>query len=200
MAFTLPALPYAFNALEPHIDARTMEIHHGKHHNAYVTNLNNAIAGSDAEKLSIEEICKNISKYPAPVRNNGGGHYNHSLFWTILGAKGGAPSGELLNAINSAFGTLDEFKTKFAAAATGRFGSGWAWLIKDASGKLAITSTPNQDNPLMDVAEVKGTPLLGLDVWEHAYYLNYQNRRPDYITAFWNVVNWDEVAKRFAAK
>jgi Fe-Mn family superoxide dismutase len=200
MAFTLPALPYAFNALEPHIDARTMEIHHGKHHNAYVTNLNNAIAGSDAEKLSIEEICKTISKYPAPVRNNGGGHYNHSMFWTILGPKGGAPSGGMADAINSAFGTVDEFKTKFAAAATGRFGSGWAWLIKDASGKLAITSTPNQDNPLMDVAEVKGTPLLGLDVWEHAYYLNYQNRRPDYITAFWNVVNWDEVAKRFAAK
>jgi Fe-Mn family superoxide dismutase len=200
MAFTLPALPYAFNALEPHIDARTMEIHHGKHHNAYVTNLNNAIAGSDAEKLSIEEICKNISKYPAPVRNNGGGHYNHSLFWTILGPKAGVPSGALADAINAAFGTFDEFKTKFAAAATGRFGSGWAWLIKDASGKLAITSTPNQDNPLMDVAETKGTPLLGLDVWEHAYYLNYQNRRPDYITAFWNVVNWDEVAKRFAAK
>jgi superoxide dismutase, Fe-Mn family len=200
MAFTLPALPYAFNALEPHIDARTMEIHHGKHHNAYVTNLNNAIAGSDAEKLSIEEICKNISKYPAPVRNNGGGHYNHSLFWTILGPKAGVPSGALADAINAAFGTFEEFKTKFAAAATGRFGSGWAWLIKDASGKLAITSTPNQDNPLMDVAETKGTPLLGLDVWEHAYYLNYQNRRPDYITAFWNVVNWDEVAKRFAAK
>lgn len=198
MAFTLPALPYAFNALEPHIDARTMEIHHGKHHNAYVTNLNNAIAGTDAEKLSIEEICKNISKYPAAVRNNGGGHYNHSLFWTILSPNGsGAPSGELADAINAAFGTFDEFKTKFAAAAAGRFGSGWAWLIKDASGKLAITSTANQDNPLMDVAEAQGTPLLGLDVWEHAYYLNYQNRRPDYITAFWNVVNWDEVAKRF---
>lgn len=201
MAFTLPALPYAFNALEPHIDARTMEIHHGKHHNAYVTNLNNAVAGTDAEKLSIEEICKNISKYPAPVRNNGGGHYNHSLFWTILGPNaGGKPSGELASAIDAAFTSFDEFKTKFAAAATGRFGSGWAWLIKDASGKLAITSTPNQDNPLMDVAEAKGTPLLGLDVWEHAYYLNYQNRRPDYITAFWNVVNWNEVAKRFAAK
>ncbi len=200
MAFTLPALPYAANALEPHIDARTMEIHHGKHHNAYVTNLNNAIAGTDAEKLSIEEICKNISKYPAAVRNNGGGHYNHSLFWTVLGANGGSPSGALADAINASFGSLDEFKTKFAAAATGRFGSGWAWLIKDASGKLQITSTPNQDNPLMDVAEVKGTPLLGLDVWEHAYYLNYQNRRPDYITAFWNVVNWAEVAKRFAAK
>jgi superoxide dismutase, Fe-Mn family len=200
MAFTLPALPYAFNALEPHIDARTMEIHHGKHHNAYVTNLNNAIAGTDAEKLSIEDICKNISKYPAAVRNNGGGHYNHSLFWTILGTGSSAPSGDLSAAIDAAFGTFDEFKTKFAAAATTRFGSGWAWLIKDASGKLAITSTPNQDNPLMDVAETKGTPILGLDVWEHAYYLNYQNRRPDYITAFWNVVNWNEVAKRFSSK
>jgi Fe-Mn family superoxide dismutase len=200
MAFTLPALPYAANALEPHIDARTMEIHHGKHHNAYVTNLNNAIAGTDAEKLTIEEICKNISKYPAAVRNNGGGHYNHSLFWTVLGANGGSPSGALADAINAAFGSFDEFKTKFAAAGTGRFGSGWAWLIKDSSGKLQITSTPNQDNPLMDVAEVKGTPILGLDVWEHAYYLNYQNRRPDYITAFWNVVNWAEVAKRFGAK
>jgi superoxide dismutase, Fe-Mn family len=197
MAFTLPALPYAFNALEPHIDARTMEIHHGKHHNAYVTNLNNAIAGTDAEKLTIEEICKNISKYPVAVRNNGGGHYNHSLFWTVLGPKSsGAPTGAVGDAINSAFGTFEEFKTKFAAAATGRFGSGWAWLIKDGSGKLSITSTANQDNPLMDIAESKGTPILGLDVWEHAYYLNYQNRRPDYITAFWNVVNWDEVAKR----
>ena len=198
MAFTLPPLPYAFNALEPHIDARTMEIHHGKHHNTYVTNLNNAIAGSDAEKLSIEEICKNISSYPVAVRNNGGGHYNHSLFWTVLSPKGsGAPSGELGDAINAAFGSFEEFKTKFNAAATGRFGSGWAWLIKDGSGKLSITSTPNQDNPLMDVAEAKGTPVLGLDVWEHAYYLNYQNRRPDYINAFWNVVNWDEVARRF---
>jgi superoxide dismutase, Fe-Mn family len=200
MAFTLPALPYAFNALEPSIDARTMEIHHGKHHNAYVTNLNNAIAGTDAEKLSIEDICKNISKYPAPVRNNGGGHYNHSLFWTLMAPNaGGAPSGAVADAINAAFGNLDEFKTKFAAAAAGRFGSGWAWLIVDGSGKLAITSTPNQDNPLMDVAEAKGTPVLGLDVWEHAYYLNYQNRRPDYVTAWWNVVNWNEVAKRFAA-
>jgi Fe-Mn family superoxide dismutase len=201
MAFTLPALPYAFNALEPHIDARTMEIHHGKHHQAYVTNLNNAITGTDAEKLSIEDICKNISKYAAPVRNNGGGHYNHSLFWTILGQNNGAgPSGALADAINSTFGNFDEFKTKFAAAGAGRFGSGWAWLIIDGSGKLAITSTPNQDNPLMDVAEAKGTPILGLDVWEHAYYLNYQNRRPDYITGFWNVVNWGEVAKRFAGK
>ncbi len=199
MAFTLPALPYAANALEPHIDARTMEIHHGKHHNAYVTNLNNALAGKPEESQSIEEICKNISKFPMPVRNNGGGHYNHSLFWTIMAPNaGGAPKGSLADAINSAFGTFDEFKTKFNTAATGRFGSGWAWLIKDSSGKLAITSTPNQDNPLMDVAEVKGTPILGLDVWEHAYYLNYQNRRPDYCTAWWNVVNWNEVAKRFA--
>ncbi len=201
MAFTLPALPYANNALEPHIDAKTMEIHHGKHHNAYVTNLNAAVAGKPEENLSIEEICKNISKYPAAVRNNGGGHYNHSLFWTIMGPNaGGAPTGALAEAINAAFGSFDEFKTKFAAAATTRFGSGWAWLIKDSGGKLQITSTPNQDNPLMDVAEVKGTPILGLDVWEHAYYLNYQNRRPDYIAAFWNVVNWAEVSKRFAAK
>ena len=199
MAFTLPALPYAFNALEPHIDARTMEIHHGKHHNAYVTNLNAALAGKPEENQSIEEICKNISKFPAPVRNNGGGHYNHSLFWTIMApGAGGAPTGALADAINSAFGNFEEFKTKFNTAATTRFGSGWAWLIKDASGKLVISSTPNQDNPLMDVAEVKGTPLLGLDVWEHAYYLNYQNRRPDYCAAFWNVVNWSEVAKRFA--
>jgi Fe-Mn family superoxide dismutase len=200
MAFTLPALPYAANALEPHIDAKTMEIHHGKHHNAYVTNLNNAIAGTDAEKLSLEEINKNISKYPVAVRNNGGGHYNHSLFWTILGPNaGGAPTGALADAINATFGNFDEFKTKFAAAAAGRFGSGWAWLIVDGSKKLQITSTPNQDNPLMDVADVKGTPILGLDVWEHAYYLHYQNRRPDYITAFWNVINWSEVAKRFDA-
>lgn len=201
MAFTLPALPYAFNALEPHIDARTMEIHHGKHHNAYVTNLNNAVTGKPEENLSIEEICATISKYPVAVRNNGGGHYNHSLFWTIMGPNaGGAPTGVLADAINAAFGNFDEFKTKFNAAGVGRFGSGWAWLIKDASGKLAISSTPNQDNPLMDVAEVKGTPILGLDVWEHAYYLNYQNRRPDYCAAFWNVVNWSEVAKRFAVK
>jgi len=199
MAFTLPALPYAFNALEPHIDARTMEIHHGKHHNAYVTNLNNAVAGKPEENLSIEEICASISKYPAAVRNNGGGHYNHSLFWTVMSPNGGgSPTGALAEAINSAFGSFDEMKTKFNTAAATRFGSGWAWLIKDASGKLAITSTPNQDNPLMDVAEVKGTPILGLDVWEHAYYLNYQNRRPDYATAFWNVVNWSEVASRFA--
>ena len=200
MAFTLPALPYAFNALEPHIDARTMEIHHGKHHNTYVTNLNNALAGKPEENSSIEDICKNISKFPVAVRNNGGGHFNHSFFWTILGPDGGKPSGALSDAINAAFGSFDEFKTKFAAAAAGRFGSGWAWLIVDGAGKLQITSTPNQDNPLMDVAEVQGKPVLGLDVWEHAYYLNYQNRRPDYVTAFWNVVNWTEVAKRFSAK
>lgn len=199
MAFQLPNLPYAFNALEPDIDARTMEIHHGKHHQAYITNLNNAIAGTDAEKMSIEDICKNISKYPAPVRNNGGGHYNHSMFWTVMGPNaGGTPEGELGNAIKSAFGSFDEFKTKFADAGVKRFGSGWAWLIKNTSGKLEICSTPNQDNPLMDVAEVKGFPILGCDVWEHAYYLNYQNRRPDYITAWWNVVNWSEVARRFA--
>jgi Fe-Mn family superoxide dismutase len=200
MAFTLPALPYAFNALEPHIDARTMEIHHGKHHNTYVTNLNNALAGKPEENSSVEDICKNISKFPVAVRNNGGGHYNHSFFWTILGPDGGKPSGALAEAINATFGSFDEFKTKFAAAAAGRFGSGWAWLIVDGAGKLQITSTPNQDNPLMDVAEVQGKPVLGLDVWEHAYYLNYQNRRPDYVTAFWNVVNWSEVAKRFSAK
>lgn len=198
MAFTLPKLPYDFNALEPHIDARTMEIHHGKHHNGYVTNLNNAVAGTDAEKLSVEDICKNISKYPVAVRNNGGGHYNHSLFWTMMSPKGGGnPSGSLADAIKAAFGSVDEMKNKFNAAAAGRFGSGWAWLIKDASGKLAITSTPNQDNPLMDIAETKGTPIIGLDVWEHAYYLNYQNRRPDYVSAWWNVVNWDEAASRF---
>jgi superoxide dismutase, Fe-Mn family len=197
MAFELPKLSYEYNALEPHIDARTMEIHHTKHHQAYVTNLNNAIKDSDADKLSIEEICKNISKYPAAVRNNGGGHYNHSLFWEIMKPGGAnAPAGELATAIDNAFGNLDTFKQQFANAGATRFGSGWAWLIVTAEGKLAITSTPNQDNPLMDVAEVKGMPILGLDVWEHAYYLNYQNRRPDYITGFWNVVNWDEVARR----
>ncbi len=200
MPFTLPNLPYAFNALEPHIDTRTMEIHHGKHHNAYVTNLNNAVVGKPEENLSIEEICKNISKYPAAVRNNGGGHYNHSLFWTIMGPEaGGSPGGALGDAITTTFGSFEEFKAKFATAGAGRFGSGWAWLIVDGDGKLQVTSTPNQDNPLMDVAEIKGTPILGCDVWEHAYYLNYQNRRPDYITAWWNVVNWNEVAKRFAS-
>jgi superoxide dismutase, Fe-Mn family len=200
MAFVLPALPYASDALEPFIDKATMEIHHGKHHNAYVTNLNNAVAGTDAEKLSVEEINKGISKYPVAVRNNGGGHYNHSLFWTLLKKNDGAgPTGDLAAAIDKAFGSLDKFKEEFAKAATTRFGSGWAWLIVKADGSLAITSTPNQDNPLMDIAEVKGVPVLGLDVWEHAYYLHYQNRRPDYIAAFWNVVNWAEVAKLFKA-
>jgi len=194
--FELPPLSYKFDALEPHIDARTMEIHHGKHHAAYVANLNKAVEGTEMEKLSLEDLLKNISKYPAAVRNNGGGHFNHTLFWNIMApGKGGTPSGELLSAINSEFGSFDTFKEKFSAAAATRFGSGWAWLTV-SNGKLAVSSTPNQDNPLMDLAEVKGTPILGLDVWEHAYYLNYQNRRPDYISAFWNVINWDEVAKR----
>lgn len=199
MAFELPSLPYAYAALEPHFDAQTMEIHHSKHHQAYVTNLNNAIAGTDAEGKSLEEIVANISKYPMPVRNNGGGHWNHSFFWKLLSADGNrTPEGHLAKAIDEAFGSFDEFKTKFSAASVGRFGSGWAWLIV-ADGKLAITSTPNQDNPLMDVAEAKGTPILGLDVWEHAYYLRYQNRRPDYIAAFWNVVDWHVVADLYKA-
>ncbi|RKD17228.1 superoxide dismutase [Pelobium manganitolerans] len=199
MAFELPALPYASDALEPHIDKATMEIHHGKHHAAYVNNLNKALEGKD-DSSSIEEICKNVSKYPAAVRNNGGGHFNHSLFWTVMKPNGGGePTGELADAINSAFGSFEDFKKKFADAGATRFGSGWAWLIVDADGKLAVTSTPNQDNPLMDVAEVQGTPILGVDVWEHAYYLNYQNRRPDYLAAFFNTINWDEVAKRYAA-
>jgi Fe-Mn family superoxide dismutase len=199
MAFTLPSLNYALDALEPHIDAKTMEIHHGKHHQAYITNLNNAVAGTDIENLSIEEICKNISKYAPAIRNNGGGHHNHSLFWTLLSPNGGGvPTGALAEAINTTFGSLDEMKTKFNTAGATRFGSGWAWLIKNAEGKLEICSTPNQDNPLMDIAEIKGTPILALDVWEHAYYLHYQNRRPDYCTAWWNVVNWEEAARRFA--
>lgn len=194
MAFELPKLNYAFNALEPHIDAKTMEIHHGKHHQAYVTNLNNAIAGTEAEKLSIEEICKTISKYPMPVRNNGGGHYNHSLFWEIMSPNsGGVPKNEVGQAIEAELGGFDKFKTDFTQAGATRFGSGWAWLLVKADGKLAICSTPNQDNPLMDIAEVKGTPILGMDVWEHAYYLHYQNRRPDYMTAFFNVINWNKV-------
>ena len=198
MAFELPALPYATDALEPHIDKQTMEIHHGKHHQAYVTNLNKALEGKPEANQSIEEIVKNISKFPAAVRNNGGGHYNHSLFWEVIGPnKGGEPKGELANAINAAFGSFADFKTKFAEAGATRFGSGWAWLSVGADKKLVVSSTPNQDNPLMDVAEVKGTPILGMDVWEHAYYLKYQNRRPDYISAFWNVVNWDAVAERF---
>jgi Fe-Mn family superoxide dismutase len=200
MSHELPKLPYDYAALEPHIDARTMEIHHSKHHNAYVTNLNNAIAGTEMEALSIEDLCKNISKYPMPVRNNGGGHYNHSLFWNIMSADGGGqPKGKLASAIDAELGGFDKFKEAFAAAGTTRFGSGWAWLCVKADGKLCVCSTPNQDNPLMDIADSKGTPILGMDVWEHAYYLNYQNRRPDYITAFFNVINWDEVGKRYEA-
>ena len=199
MAFTLPNLPYAFNALEPHIDARTMEIHHGKHHNAYVTNLNAAVSGTEWENKSLEEILANISKLAPAVRNNGGGHWNHSFFWQILAPNaGGAPTGAVAEAINASFGSFDKFKEDFTKAATTRFGSGWAWLIKSGD-KLVISSSPNQDNPLMDIAEVKGTPILGLDVWEHAYYLHYQNRRPDYITAFYNLINWAEVNKRFGA-
>ncbi|MFN8298285.1 MAG: superoxide dismutase [Chitinophagales bacterium] len=198
MAFTLPNLPYAFNALEPHIDARTMEIHHGKHHNAYVTNLNAALQGTEWENKSLEEILANISKLSPAVRNNGGGHWNHSFFWEIMAPNaGGTPGGELGDAINSTFGSFDKFKEEFSKAGATRFGSGWAWLVV-SGGKLVVTSTPNQDNPLMDIAEVKGTPILGVDVWEHAYYLNYQNRRPDYLAAFYNVINWNEVAKRFA--
>jgi len=198
--FFVPILSYPYDALEPFIDARTMEIHHDKHHDAYVANLNKAIAGTNIEKLNIEEILKNVSKYPASFRNNAGGHYNHSLFWTIMSPQGKrAPSGKLAEAIHSTFGSFEEFKTKFAAAATERFGSGWAWLIKNSSGNPEITSTPNQDNPLMDVAETKGYPILGLDVWEHAYYLKYQNKRADYINAWWNVVNWQEVEKRFTS-
>lgn len=198
MAFELEALPYASDALEPHIDKATMEIHHDRHHQAYVDNLNKAIAGTDAENLSLEEINKNISKYPAAVRNNGGGHFNHKLFWTILSANGGGePTGELAEAINQTFGSFSELKTQLQNAGATRFGSGWAWLIVKADGQLAVTSTPNQDNPLMDVAEVQGTPILGIDVWEHAYYLKYQNKRPGYLDAVFNVVDWDAVAKRY---
>lgn len=198
--FELPALPYAFDTLEPHIDARTMEIHHGKHHAAYVANLNKAIEGTEAEGKSLEELMSNVSKYPVAVRNNGGGHYNHSLFWTIMGPnKGGEPTGDLAEAINKQFGSFDNFKKEFSNAGATRFGSGWAWLIVKSDGTLAVTSTPNQDNPIMDIADVKGTPILGIDVWEHAYYLHYQNRRPDYISAFWNVINWDEVAKNYSS-
>lgn len=197
MAFTLPALPYAPDALEPHIDTTTMQIHHGKHHQAYVDNLNKAITGTPHENKSLEELVAQAGSISPAVRNNGGGHWNHSFFWESLSPKGGAPAGALLDAINKAFGSLDGLKEKMNNAGMTRFGSGWAWLIKDAGGNLAVSSTPNQDNPLMDVAEVKGTPLLGVDVWEHAYYLKYQNKRADYLAAFWNVVNWDKVASRF---
>ena len=199
MAFELPNLPYAHDALEPHIDTTTMEIHHGKHHAGYTNNLNAAIEGTDLAGKSIEEIISNVTGNAA-VRNNGGGFYNHSLFWNIMSPNGGGqPSGDLAAAIDTELGGFDAFKATFSKAAATRFGSGWAWLCVDANGKLCVCSTANQDNPLMDVAECKGTPILGLDVWEHAYYLNYQNKRPDYINAFFNVVNWEEVAKRYAA-
>ncbi|HEX2606462.1 MAG TPA: superoxide dismutase [Flavisolibacter sp.] len=198
MAFTLPPLPYAFEALEPHIDAQTMQIHHDKHHQAYVDNLNKAIAGTPNESKSLEELVRSAGSISPVVRNNGGGHWNHTFFWEIMAPKsGGQPTGAIAEAINQAFGSFDSLKEKFNAAAVSRFGSGWAWLIvKD--GKLEVSSTPNQDNPLMDVAEVKGTPVLGVDVWEHAYYLKYQNKRADYLAAFWNVVNWNKVNELFA--
>lgn len=195
--FELPKLSYDFSALEPHIDAKTMEIHHGKHHQAYVGKLNDAIAGTELEGQSIEELMSNVSKHSAAVRNNGGGHFNHTLFWSVMSPNGGGePTGKLAEAINKTFGSFEEFKTQFASAAATRFGSGWAWLVVHDN-NLVVTSTPNQDNPTMDISEVKGTPILGLDVWEHAYYLNYQNRRPDYIGAFWNVVDWNVVGQLF---
>ena len=198
MAFELPSLPYAFDALEPHIDARTMEIHHGKHHAGYTSKLNDAVAGTDMEGKSIEDLLKNHSDNTA-IRNNGGGYYNHNLFWTVMSPTGGGnPSGDLGNAINAAFGSYEGFKDKFSAAAAGRFGSGWAWLCVHPGGKVEICSSANQDNPLMPGVGCGGHPILGLDVWEHAYYLHYQNRRPDYISAFFNVINWDEVARRYA--
>ena len=199
MAFKLPDLPYEYDALEPYIDARTMEIHYGKHHAGYTNNLNAAIEGSELENKSILDILSNVSKYATAVRNNGGGYYNHDLFWKVMAPNaGGKPQGALADAINSSFGSFDAFIDQFSKAAATRFGSGWAWLVKNESG-LVVCSTPNQDNPLMDIAEVKGTPILGLDVWEHAYYLHYQNRRPDYISNFYNVINWNEVAARFSA-
>lgn len=199
MSFTLPALPYAHEALEPYFDKQTMEIHHGKHHQGYVDNLNKAVAGSDNETKSLEDLVKNAGSISAAVRNNAGGHWNHSFFWEILAPNaGGKPEGKLAEAIDAAFGSFDALKEKFNAAGATRFGSGWAWLlVKD--GKLEVASTPNQDNPLMDVAEVKGTPILGADVWEHAYYLKYQNKRADYLTAFWNLVNWKKVTELFEA-
>ncbi|MGV3639809.1 MAG: superoxide dismutase [Adhaeribacter sp.] len=199
MAFELPQLPYAYDALEPNIDKQTMEIHHTKHHQAYTTNLNAAIQGTDLENKSIEEILRNISSAPVAVRNNGGGYYNHNIFWKLLSPNGGgAPTGAVAEAINSSFGSFEKFKEEFAKAATTRFGSGWAWLCKMDDNSLQICSTPNQDCPLMDVSECKGFPILGLDVWEHAYYLKYQNRRPEYITNFFNIINWEEVNRRFA--
>jgi superoxide dismutase, Fe-Mn family len=200
MAFVLDPLPYANDALEPHFDAMTMEIHHDRHHNAYVTNLNAAVAGTDAEGKTIEELMASIGSLPAPVRNNGGGHWNHTFFWNILAPNaGGSPVGTLAAAIDSTFGSFDNLKAEFKKAGIGRFGSGWAWLIVKSDGSLAVTSTPNQDNPLMDIAEAKGTPILALDVWEHAYYLKYQNKRPDFIDAFWNVVDWNGAEARYKA-
>ncbi|MEO9485718.1 MAG: superoxide dismutase [Ekhidna sp.] len=198
MAFELPNLPYAHDALEPHIDAKTMEIHHGKHHAAYVSKVNAAIDGTDMDGKSIEDLCKNHSDNGA-VRNNGGGHFNHTLFWSVMSPNGGGePSGALADAINSAFGSFEKFKEEFSNAAATRFGSGWAWLCKNSDGSVSVCSTPNQDNPLMPEAGCSGTPILGLDVWEHAYYLNYQNRRPDYINAFFNVVDWNAVSEKYA--
>lgn len=197
MAFELPKLPYASDALEPYIDAQTMEIHHGKHHAGYTSKLNDAIKGTPLEGKRIEEILSTVSQHSGAVRNNGGGYFNHCLFWEVMGPNaGGEPTGVLAEKINAAFGSFEKFKAEFSQAAATRFGSGWAWLIKKADGSLAVTSSPNQDNPLMDIAEVKGTPLLGLDVWEHAYYLKYQNRRPDYVENFFNVVNWNTVASK----
>jgi Fe-Mn family superoxide dismutase len=201
MAFELPDLPYAYDALEPHIDARTMEIHHGKHHAGYTNKLNAAITGTDLENRDIQDILSNLDMSNTAVRNNGGGFYNHSLFWSVMSPNGGGePSGELAEAINKAYGSFDEFKAKFAAAAGTRFGSGWAWLCVHDGGRVEVCSSPNQDNPIMPGVGCGGTPILGLDVWEHAYYLNYQNRRPDYVQAFFNVINWDEVSKRYAAE
>jgi Fe-Mn family superoxide dismutase len=198
--FTLPALPYEYKALEPYIDEQTMQIHHDKHHAAYVNNLNKAVDENKLTGVTLDEFVKNASKYPVAVRNNGGGHWNHSFFWKIMKPSGGGvPSGKLADAINSSFTSLDAMKTKFNDAAAKRFGSGWAWLYVNKEGKLDIGSTPNQDNPLMDLSDIKGTPVLGVDVWEHAYYLKYQNKRPDYVTAWWNLINWDEVAKNFDA-
>jgi Fe-Mn family superoxide dismutase len=198
MAFELPKLEYGYNALEPYIDAQTMEIHHSKHHAAYTNNLNAALKGTESESVSIEAILKNVSKHPAVVRNNGGGFYNHTLFWSLMKPNGGGqPGDDLMDAINKYYSSFDKFKDSFTNAATTRFGSGWAWLIVNEKKELVIGSTANQDNTLMDVSDLKGLPILGLDVWEHAYYLKYQNRRPDYISAFWNVINWEEVARRF---
>lgn len=200
MAFELPSLPYAYDALEPHIDARTMEIHHGKHHNGYTTNLNAAVEGTSLEGKSIEEILSGLDMSNAAVRNNGGGYYNHCLFWEVMGPDKGEMSEELTKAIDAAFGSFNGFKDAFSKAAATQFGSGWAWLCAHTDGRLEVCATPNQDNPLMQNASCGGTPVLGLDVWEHAYYLNYQNRRPDYIEAFFNVVNWTEVSKRYASR